>query len=66
MQQFNHAIVYVPKQEGIETARFYDDRGCTDVASLRHDDRGTWSIVYDLCRGNTPGVRSPFSRQLST
>ncbi len=47
MQQFNHAIVYVPKQTGIATARFYDPTvDALDVNSLRHDDQGTWSVVY--------------------
>ncbi|MEE2756716.1 MAG: tetratricopeptide repeat protein [Myxococcota bacterium] len=48
MQQFNHAIVYVPKQKGLETARFYDPTvDALDVNSLRHDDQGTWSVVYN-------------------
>ena len=48
MQQFNHAIVYVPKQPGIEEGRFYDPTvDALDVDVLRHDDQGTWSAVYD-------------------
>ncbi len=48
MQQFNHAIVYVPKQPGIAEGRFYDPTvDALDVDVLRHDDQGTWSLVYD-------------------
>jgi len=48
MQQFNHAIVYVPEQEGIAVGRFYDPTvDALDVDVLRHDDQGTWSLVYD-------------------
>ena len=48
MQQFNHAIVYVPKQEGIAEGRFHDPTvDALDVDVLRHDDQGTWSLVYD-------------------
>ena len=48
MQQFNHAIVYVPKQPGIVAGRFYDPTvDALDVEVLRHDDQGTWSAVYD-------------------
>lgn len=53
MQQFNHAIVYVPAQPGIEEGRFYDPTvDALDVDVLRHDDQGTWSLVYDPI-GNT-------------
>ena len=48
MQQFNHAIVYVPKQLGIEAGRFYDPTvDALDVDVLRSDDQGTWSLVYN-------------------
>ncbi|MFN3197963.1 MAG: transglutaminase domain-containing protein [Bradymonadia bacterium] len=48
MQQFNHAIVYLPAQEGIEQGRFYDPTvDALDVEVLRHDDQGTWSLVFD-------------------
>lgn len=48
MQQFNHAIVYVPAQPGIDEGRFYDPTvDALDVDVLRHDDQGTWSLVYD-------------------
>ena len=47
MQQFNHAIVYVPEQPGV-TARFFDPTAeLLDVASVRSDDVGTQSLVFD-------------------
>ena len=47
-QQFNHAIVYVPKQPGIEEGRFYDPTVDTlDLNVLRNDDQGTLAYVYD-------------------
>ncbi len=48
MQQFNHAIVYVPEQSGIPEGRFYDPTvELLDLAVLRHDDQGTTSLVLD-------------------
>ncbi|MCA9547690.1 MAG: hypothetical protein KC613_24975, partial [Myxococcales bacterium] len=48
MQQFNHAIVYVPAQDGMPEGRFYDPTvDALDVQVLRHDDQGTWSLVFD-------------------
>ena len=47
-QQFNHAIVYVPKQEGIDQPRFFDPTVDTlDLQVLRSDDQGTIALVYD-------------------
>ncbi len=47
MQQFNHAIVYVPQQPGV-AARFFDPTAeLLDVASVRGDDVGTQSLVFD-------------------
>ena len=47
MQQFNHAIVYVPEQPGVK-ARFFDPTAeLLDVASVRSDDVGTRSLVFD-------------------
>jgi tetratricopeptide (TPR) repeat protein/transglutaminase-like putative cysteine protease len=47
MQQFNHAIVYVPEQPGV-TARFFDPTAeLLDVAAVRSDDVGTRSLVFD-------------------
>jgi transglutaminase-like putative cysteine protease len=48
MQQFNHAIVYVPTQPGIAEGRFFDPTvELLDIPVLRHDDQGTWSLVLD-------------------
>jgi hypothetical protein len=47
-QQFNHAIVYVPKQEGFPEPFFVDaTTDGLDVGSLRADDQGAWSLVLD-------------------
>ena len=47
-QQFNHAIVYVPKQEGFAQPFFVDaTTDGLDVGSLRSDDQGAWSLVLD-------------------
>jgi len=47
MQQFNHAIVYVPEQQGV-AARFFDPTAeLLDVASVRTDDVGTQALVFD-------------------
>jgi len=48
MQQFNHAIVYVPAQPGLETGRFYDPTAeLLDLDAVRADDVGTTSLVFD-------------------
>ena len=48
MQQFNHAIVYVPAQPGIAAPHFYDPTAdALDVDATRTDDPGTLSLVYD-------------------
>ncbi len=48
MQQFNHAIVYVPAQEGISEGRFYDPTAdMLDVDVLRDDDPGVISLVLN-------------------
>ncbi len=47
-QQFNHAIVYVPKQPGFDAPRFVDaTTNGLDVGNLRADDQGTTSLVID-------------------
>ncbi|MCP4503240.1 MAG: hypothetical protein GY822_25160 [Deltaproteobacteria bacterium] len=47
-QQFNHAIVYVPKQEGIESPFFMDPTtDGLDIGNLRADDQGAISLVLD-------------------
>ena len=48
MQQFNHAIVYVPTQKGLKEARFFDPTAeLLDIESVRSDDVGTKSLVFD-------------------
>jgi tetratricopeptide (TPR) repeat protein/transglutaminase-like putative cysteine protease len=48
MQQFNHAIVYVPAQPGVPEARFFDPTAdMLDLDVIRHDDVGTSSLVID-------------------
>ena len=48
MQQFNHAIVYVPQQPGIAEGRFFDPTAdMLDIDSLRSDDPGTRTLVFD-------------------
>jgi tetratricopeptide (TPR) repeat protein/transglutaminase-like putative cysteine protease len=47
-QQFNHAIVYVPKQEGIAEGFFMDPTvDGLDMGNLRQDDQGAISLVLD-------------------
>lgn len=47
-QQFNHAIVYVPKQDAFPEPFFVDaTTDGLDVGSLREDDQGTLSLVLD-------------------
>jgi len=61
MQQFNHVIVYVPEQEGIAEARFYDPTvDALDVDVLRHDDQGTSTLVFDPVRRQHTWREIPF------
>jgi cellulose synthase operon protein C len=47
-QQFNHAIVYVPKQEGFPEGFFIDPTtDGLDIGNLRGDDQGALSLVID-------------------
>ncbi len=60
-QVFNHAIVYIPAQEGIPQARFYDATvDALDVGVLRHDDPGTLSAVYDPETKEHSWIKIPF------
>lgn len=48
MQQFDHAIVYVPKQPGLEEGFFVDSTAdALDLSALRHDDTGVQALVFD-------------------
>lgn len=63
MQQFNHAIVYVPAQEGFPIGRFYDPTvDALDVQVLRHDDQGTWSLVFDPVSDAHTWRKIPYQR----
>lgn len=60
MQQFNHAIVYVPAQKGLEQGFFIDPTvDALDVDLLRSDNQGTWSLVLDL-QGGWHWFKVPF------
>ena len=60
MQQFNHAIAYVPAQPGIAEGRFFDPTvELLDPDVLRNDDQGTWSLVLNpapYLAGATPSA----------
>lgn len=72
MQQFNHAIVYVPVQKGVTSARFFDPTAeLLDVDTVRSDDVGTQSLVFDPDTGmhtwRDLELQGPeFNRELST
>lgn len=58
--QFNHAIVYVPAQEGIEDPFFVDATPDTlDLATLRPDDQGTWALTINPDTGDWKFVEIP-------
>lgn len=60
--QFNHAIVYVPPQEGLPAGFFLDATPDTlDLATLRPDDQGTWAMTIDPVSGKWEFVQIPFS-----
>jgi hypothetical protein len=47
-QQFNHAIVYIPAQEGVPQGRFFDSTAdAMDVEVLRTDNPGSVAMVLD-------------------
>ncbi|MCA9608962.1 MAG: transglutaminase domain-containing protein, partial [Myxococcales bacterium] len=47
-QQFNHAIVYVPAQDGIDEGYFVDPTtDGLDMGNLRADDQGATALVLD-------------------
>lgn len=60
-QQFNHAIAYVPKQEGIGEALFVDTTtNGLDIGNLRSDDQGALSLVLDPRTGASELVPIPY------
>lgn len=61
-QQFNHAIVYVPKQEGIDEGFFIDPTtDGLDMGNLRADDQGAWSLVLDPSSGEYRFLEIPYA-----
>jgi tetratricopeptide (TPR) repeat protein/transglutaminase-like putative cysteine protease len=61
MQQFNHAIVYVPKQPGVDEGRFFDPTAdLLDLDVVRSDDVGTQSLVIDPTTGSHTFREIPF------
>jgi cellulose synthase operon protein C len=60
--QFNHAIVYVPKQVGLDAGTFLDATPDTlDLATLRPDDQGTSAMTIDPVSGKWEFVDIPFA-----
>lgn len=60
-QQFNHAIVYVPAQEGIEAGFFMDPTtDGLDMGNLRDDDQGATALVLDPESGRFEFVDIPY------
>jgi cellulose synthase operon protein C len=60
-QQFNHAIVYVPKQPGIDAPFFMDPTSDgLDMGNLRADDQGATSLVMDPQSGKWQLIDIPY------
>lgn len=60
-QQFDHAIVYVPAQEGIDEGRFYDPTAdALDLDVLRQDDAGTLALVFNPADQTHAWIPIPF------
>lgn len=60
-QQFNHAIVYLPKQEGVSEGRFLDPTtDGLDIGNLRSDDQGALSLVLDPDNGGYSFIPIPY------
>ncbi len=60
-QQFNHAIVYVPAQDGIESGFFMDPTtDGLDMGNLRPDDQGATALVLDPNGGDYEFIDIPY------
>jgi tetratricopeptide (TPR) repeat protein len=60
-QQFNHAITYAPKQEGIPEGFFLDTTtNGLDVGNLRTDDQGATSLVLEPKTGAFELLQIPY------
>ena len=58
---FDHAIVYVPKQDGFEKSFFVDPTvDALDLGNLREDDQGSQGLVLDPKTGNWSFVEIPY------
>jgi tetratricopeptide (TPR) repeat protein len=48
MQQFNHAVVYVPQQAGLSAGRFFDPTAdALELTAVPAEDAGTTALVFD-------------------
>ncbi len=60
-QQFNHAIVYAPKQAGLDEPFFIDTTtNGLDVGNMRTDDEGALSLVIEPESGRWEFVPIPY------
>jgi tetratricopeptide (TPR) repeat protein len=60
-QQFNHAIVYVPKQAGIDEGFFIDTTtNGLDIGNMRLDDEGALSLVIEPDSGRYEFIPIPY------
>src|SRR6185437_5167889 len=60
-QQFNHAIVYAPKQPGIDEGFFIDTTtNGLDIGNVRTDDQGALSLVIEPESGRWQFVPIPY------
>lgn len=60
-QQFNHAIIYVPQQDGIDEGFFMDPTtDALDMGNLRPDDQGATALVLDPDDGEWAFHEIPF------
>lgn len=60
-QQFNHAIVYVPQQEGIDAGFFMDPTtDGLDMGNLRADDQGALALVLNPRDGQYRFIDIPY------
>jgi cellulose synthase operon protein C len=60
-QQFNHAIVYIPKQEGIEKGFFMDPTvDLLEIGNLRNDNQGATALVLDHVSGEYKFKEIPY------
>ena len=60
-QQFNHAIVYIPSQEGVESGFFMDPTvDLLEIGSLREDDQGATALKLDIGTGKYEFIDIPY------